>query len=61
MSAQVGIHRAETHLPELLALVRMEFFPSAANGWERAIKALENLPILTADPQIARYPVEIIW
>lgn len=22
---------------------------------------LENLPILTADPQIFRYPVEIIW
>jgi len=22
---------------------------------------LENLPLLTNDPQIARYPVEIIW
>lgn len=22
---------------------------------------LENLPIVTADPQIARYPVEVIW
>jgi PIN domain nuclease of toxin-antitoxin system len=22
---------------------------------------LENLPILTADPQISRYPVEVIW
>jgi hypothetical protein len=22
---------------------------------------LENLPIITADPQIATYPVEVIW
>ncbi|SQD92648.1 PilT protein domain protein (fragment) [Candidatus Bipolaricaulis anaerobius] len=22
---------------------------------------LEELPILTADPQISRYPVEVIW
>ena len=35
-----------------------ELFLSAASGWEIAIKIL---PILSADPQIARYPVEVLW
>jgi PIN domain nuclease of toxin-antitoxin system len=26
-----------------------------------AQRQLENLPFLTADPQIARYPVEVMW
>lgn len=53
MTTTVNVHEAKTQLSQLLLCVSM--------GEEVAQSQLEQLPILTIDPQIAQYSVTVIW
>lgn len=49
-------------MPHSLHLLRLP--PLHKDPFDRILIAqaqFENMPILTSDPQIARYPVEVVW